>query len=78
MLMGLRQSRARFADHARQAADVSGPAACQASDCVAKGWSFLAVSFFVGQLESLRVLRKDPFIARGTEIPGIRKSELIV
>jgi hypothetical protein len=24
-----------------------------------KGWSFLAVPFFVGQLESLRVPRKD-------------------
>jgi hypothetical protein len=30
-----------------------------------KGWSFLAIPF-VGQLESLRVPRKDPFIARGT------------
>src|SRR5436190_21094652 len=34
MLRGLRQSRARFADRAKPAADVSGPAAWQTSNCV--------------------------------------------
>jgi hypothetical protein len=43
-----------------------------------KGWSFLAVPFLSDSLKVFACRGKDPFITRGTGIPGIRKSELIL